>query len=136
MKIRKRTRLLALLMPLSPKCGVLMTKSLGRATVVYGARAGAGGLGHSGAVAIAATAPGGQVFALGPGHDTPWSLPGGLLQVEWVLPPKFVPDWMARYSTLRWRRGDLDLLQNSMLGKWAAEQADRFKPQMATSRLK
>lgn len=111
-----------------------MTKSSGSTVVVYGSTAGVGGLGHSAATAItAAAAAGGPVSALGPGHEAPWSLPGGLPQVEWVLSPKFLPDWMARYTTLRWRRGDLVLRENSMLGQWAAEHAERLEPQVIYS---
>src|SRR5207237_2738498 len=108
-----------------------MRKSSATTAVVYGAKAGVGGLGHSAAMAIAAAAGrGGQVFALGPGHAVPWSLPGGLPQIEWVTPPKFVPDWMIRYSGLRWRTGDLVLRQNSSLGEWAAEHAAHLRPRV------
>ena len=106
-----------------------MTKSSASAAVVYGTKAGVGGLGHSAATAIAAVASRrGRVIALGPGHAVPWSLPGGLPQVEWLLPPKFLPDWKIRYTSLRWRTGDLVLQQNSTLGQWAADQAERIRP--------
>src|SRR6267378_4303730 len=101
-----------------------MTKSSASAAVVFGTRAGVGGLGHS----AAAASRRGRVFALGPGYAVPWSLPGGLPHVEWLLPPKFVPDWKIRYSSLRWRTGDLVLRQNSTLGQWAADHAERIRP--------
>lgn len=111
-----------------------MTTSSGSAAVVYGAKAGIGGLGHCAATAITAIAANGRrVFAMGPGHTVPWSLPGGVPQVEWMLPPKFLPDWMVRYSPLRWRKGDLVLRQNSMLGQWAAGQAERLRPESVYS---
>ena len=111
-----------------------MTKSRAAVAVVYGARAGVGGLGNSAAAAIAAAArTSAQVFALGPGHATPWPLPGGLPRVEWVSPPEFLPGWMIRYSWLRWRTGDMVLRRNCSLGQWAADNAERLQPQAVYS---
>ncbi len=114
--------------------GLLMTNSRPGVAVVFGSKVGVGGLGHSAATAITAAArTSGRVFALGPGHATPWSLPGGLPQVEWVPAPEFVPGWMTRYSWLRWRTGDLVLRRNASLGRWAAGHAERLQPQAVYS---
>jgi glycosyltransferase involved in cell wall biosynthesis len=101
----------------------------GRSAIVYGTRAGVGGLGHSAAAGIAAVANGKQeAFALGPGHAVPWTLPGGLPSATWIESPELVPQWLMRYTWLRWRQGQLTELRDRRLGEWAAKEVMRLRP--------
>ncbi|PWU04532.1 MAG: hypothetical protein C5B51_16635 [Terriglobia bacterium] len=89
--------------------------------LVYGVRAGTGGLGHSVASAITAITRGPrQVTALGPGASTPWSLGRELPDAHWINLQPTVPNWLARYSPLRWRAGQLVYLRDRSVGKQAA----------------
>jgi glycosyltransferase involved in cell wall biosynthesis len=100
------------------------------AAVVYATTAGVGGLGHSAAAGIAAVANGpAHTFAFGPGPALPWSLPGGTPPVDWVKAPQIIRPWMVRYSWLRWRTGQLAMLHDRSLGRWAASQIARLRPQ-------
>jgi glycosyltransferase involved in cell wall biosynthesis len=101
-----------------------------RVAIVYGTTAGVGGLGHSVAAGITATANTSRAaFALGPGAAAAWPLPGGTPAVEWIQSPSFVPRWMARYTWLRWRPGRLGLMHDRGLGQWAAGEVQRLLPQ-------
>jgi glycosyltransferase involved in cell wall biosynthesis len=101
-----------------------------RIAVVYGTKAGIGGLGHSVSAAMTAVALGqNEVFALGPGASLPWSLPGGSPAARWIESPKGLPLHMVRYSWLRWRVGHLNLLRDRALGKWAAREVPLLHPQ-------
>ncbi len=100
-----------------------------RAAVVYGSRAGTGGLGHCVASAITALALNDQpVTALGPGFDEPWALPGGLPKTRWVGSPEGVPRWKANYTWLRWRKGAYVYRNDQAIGRWAASQLERLRP--------
>ena len=104
--------------------------SAGRIAIVYGSAAGVGGLGHSVSAAITAIANNGkEVHALGPGKSAPWSLPAGLPPANWISPPNAMPAWMVRYSWLRWRAGQVTLLRDRSLGRWAAQEVQRLQPQ-------
>lgn len=102
----------------------------GRVAIVYGSVAGVGGLGHSVAAGIAAAATGSQdAYALGPGAADPWSLAEGRPSATWRISPRGLPPWAIRYSWLRWRPGLLDLLRDRRIGKWAADEVRRIRPQ-------
>jgi len=103
-------------------------KTEGRTAIVYPARAGVGGLGHSAAMAITALAQGEHSFALGPGAAVPWSLPGPVPAAKWLESPAGPWPWMGRYTPLRWRTGDLCFLRDRSLGRWAAREIEKLRP--------
>jgi glycosyltransferase involved in cell wall biosynthesis len=101
-----------------------------KAAVVYATTAGLGGLGHSAAAGIAAVAKGqASSYAFGPGRATPWALGGGEPPVTWVGSPQVISPWMARYTWLRWRPGQLAMLHDRGLGRWAAHEVAKLRPQ-------
>ena len=105
------------------------TERVPRTAVVYGTKAGVGGLGHSAAAGIAAVADGrSQAFMLGPGAAKPWSLPGNSPAGTWIESPSAIHPWMARYTWLRWRGGQLTFIRDRSLGRWAAEQMKSIRP--------
>lgn len=98
--------------------------------MVYGSTAGVGGLGQSVSAAITAIANGSRpAYAFGPGHSAVWSLPGGIPAAVWEQATPGMLPWLGRYSWLRWRPGDLALLRDRRLGRWAARQVERIRPQ-------
>ncbi len=100
-----------------------------RVAIVYGATAGVGGLGNSVAAGITAAANGGaEAFALGPGAASGWPLPGGTPDVTWIPSPPVIRPWMARYTWLRWWTGQLTMLHDRSLGKWASQEVHKLKP--------
>jgi glycosyltransferase involved in cell wall biosynthesis len=100
-----------------------------KVAVVYGSKAGVGGLGHSVASAITALADGrAEVHAFGPGYQTPWALPGGVPAVHWHEAPPVIPDWVRRYSWLRWRPGRLIFEHDRRVGQWALTQLRELRP--------
>jgi glycosyltransferase involved in cell wall biosynthesis len=97
--------------------------------VVYGAAAGAGGLGLQAATALAALAPGARTLhAAGPGRVPGWPLDPAPPSLVWHAAPRTVPRWRARYTTLRWRHGALQERHDMALGRWAAGVLEREKP--------
>jgi glycosyltransferase involved in cell wall biosynthesis len=101
-----------------------------RVAIVYGSVAGIGGLGQSVSAAITAVADGSRTaYAFGPGHSPTWSLPGGIPPAVWEHASPGIWPWMGRYSWLRWRSGDLAFLRDRRLGRWAARQVQRIRPQ-------
>lgn len=105
-----------------------MLKVGNRAAVVYNARTGVGGLGHSAAMAITALAQGQNTFALGPGASVPWPLPGPVPMATWLDAPPGPWPWIGRYSWLRWRTGDLAFHRDRSLGQWAARRIQGLRP--------
>lgn len=102
-----------------------------RIALVYGSRPGIGGLGHQASTAISALAIGAEeMFALGPGpRSTPWSLPGGKPAATWIEPPEGTPSWVTKYTWMRFRPGGVGLWRDGRLGRWAAEQLERLRPE-------
>src|ERR1700685_2819708 len=101
-----------------------------RIAIVYGSAAGIGGLGQSVSAAITAVADGKrQAYALGPGTTVPWSLPGGTPPAIWKESPTGIWPWMVRYSYYRWRTGSLNLRRDRSLGRWAAQEVQKLRPQ-------
>jgi glycosyltransferase involved in cell wall biosynthesis len=100
------------------------------AALIYGVRAGFGGLGHSAASAISALArPDQDLAALGPGYHQPWSLPGGVPNARWLQSPEMIPGWKSRYTWLRWKPGEATFRKDSSLGRWAADQVQKLRPE-------
>jgi glycosyltransferase involved in cell wall biosynthesis len=100
-----------------------------RVAIVYGSTAGIGGLGQSVCSAITAVADGTRpTYAFGPGHSPVWSLPGGIPQAQWEQASPGIWPWMARYSWLRWRSGDLAFARDRYMGRWAARHVERIRP--------
>jgi hypothetical protein len=98
--------------------------------IVYGSTVGIGGLGQSVSAAITALADRSRpAYALGPGHSVVWSLPGGIPPTVWERCSPGIWPWMGQYTWLRWRSGDLALLRDRHLGRWAARQVQRIRPQ-------
>ena len=100
-----------------------------RVALVYGAPAGVGGLGGQAASAIQALAiEGVEPHAFGPGRAERWSLPGPIPKIVWHDAPKGVSRFRARYTSLRWRQGQLVLENSGAIGSWAALQIARLQP--------
>lgn len=96
---------------------------------VYGAQAGAGGLGIQSANALASIAAGrAQVHAFGPGRVAAWPLPEDDSNIRWHESPQFISAWSTRYTPLRWQHGERQFKQDSKLGSWAAAGAEQVQP--------
>ena len=104
-------------------------RSLKRLALVYGAPAGVGGLGVQVANAIQGLAiEGVELHAFGPGHAELWPLPCSIPKIFWHDAPSGVSQFRARYTSLRWRHGQLVLENSGALGSWAALQIARLQP--------
>jgi len=88
--------------------------------VVYGARAGVGGLGLQAATAIAGLTTRGSVVALGPGHARDWPLETAQPAVLWEESPPFRPSWFTTQVVRRFRAGRFVLTHDRQVGRWAA----------------
>ncbi len=100
-----------------------------RAVVVYGARAGAGGLGLQATTAIAGLATALPVVALGPRPLSRWPLETPApTSVEWIESPIVQPSWFSREVLRRARPGRFVLDCDSMIGRWAAAELDHLRP--------
>jgi len=108
----------------------MITKSRAQIAFVYGTQAGLGGLGMQSANAITGLAVGAsKVQAFGPGHRIGWPLTEAS-DVIWHAAPRVVSSFAANYTPLRWRQGDLQYQQDSRLGRWAAAEIERLRPQL------
>jgi glycosyltransferase involved in cell wall biosynthesis len=100
-----------------------------RIALVYGAPAGVGGLGVQVASAIQALGSETvELHAFGPGRADRWPFPSTVPNVNWHVAPTGVAPWRARYTSLRWRQGRLVFENSRAIGRWAAAQIDRLKP--------
>jgi glycosyltransferase involved in cell wall biosynthesis len=109
-----------------------LMESTTRSSIVFGTQPGIGGLGQSVSAAITALSAndGEDIFALGPKpRQHTWSLPGDVPDVQWIDYSAGLTKWRTRYTWLRWRTGRLVFLTDRRLGRWAAEQLLRIKPQ-------
>lgn len=98
--------------------------------IVYGARAGVGGLGLQAATAIASLARENCVaHAFGPGKVDRWPLEHAA-SVEWHEAPQVIPPWAHRYSLWRWYQGHYQLQRDRLLGLWATKQARTIAPKL------
>jgi glycosyltransferase involved in cell wall biosynthesis len=98
--------------------------------VVYGAPAGIGGLGQQAASVIQALAADAEVHAFGPGHAASWPLSPAMPCVDWHRTPRAVASWRARFTWLRWYAGRMQFLADRALGRWAAYNVRRLKPDL------
>ena len=104
-------------------------RSLKRLALVYGAPAGVGGLGVQVANAIQGLAiEGVELHAFGPGRAELWPLPCPIPKIFWHDAPSGVSQFRARYTSLRWRQGQLVLENSRTIGSWAALQIERLQP--------
>jgi glycosyltransferase involved in cell wall biosynthesis len=100
-----------------------------RVAVVYGARAGSGGLGLQATTAIAGLATALPVVALGPGRVSHWPLETpSPISVEWIESPIVHRSWFAHQILRRTRPGRFVLYCDRMIGRWAAAELDRIRP--------
>ena len=100
------------------------------AVVVYGVKAGEGGLGLHAASVLAALGSGEElVHALGPGRCPTWYLDEEMPILNWHSSPQFVSPWVQRYTWLRWYQGHQQLLHDKRLGYWAAAEVEKLRPQ-------
>jgi glycosyltransferase involved in cell wall biosynthesis len=100
-----------------------------RIALVYGAPAGVGGLGVQVASAIQAlSAEPVELHVFGPGRADKWLLSGTVPRVNWNIAPPGVASWKARYTSLRWRPGQYVFEIDQAIGRWAAAQVDRLRP--------
>jgi len=98
--------------------------------VVYGVPAGMGGLGQQVASVIQALAADADVHAFGPGHTPSWPLPVAIPCVDWHLAPRAIAPCRARFTWLRWYAGQMQFLADRALGRWAADNVRRLKPDL------
>jgi len=103
-------------------------KSPRKVAVVYGVPAGTGGLGQQAASVLTAFANDSEVHAFGPGRAALWPLPTEVPDVEWHPAPRAVAPWRGRSTWLRWYSGRLQFLMDRAVGRWAADQVRRLKP--------
>jgi glycosyltransferase involved in cell wall biosynthesis len=97
---------------------------------VYGAVPGRGGLGYFAATAIGAISMEGcQVMALGPAVGMRWPLPGTAPPVTWIESPAAFQGWTVRYLWVRWRSGKVTQLRDRHVGRWAASELEKLRPQ-------
>lgn len=98
--------------------------------IVYGVKAGLGGLGLHAATVLAGLSLGeGVIHAFGPGRADVWPLAGAVPTVYGHDSPQFIPPWATRYTWLRWYQGQLQFQHDSRLGSWAAVEVERLRPQ-------
>jgi len=102
-----------------------------RIAIVYGSVAGVGGLGLQAATAISGLARTGcEVHAFGPGYKSVWPFVPPPANVIWHISPPGLSRWRSRFTMLRWRTGELQLKNDLMLGRWAALQIAKLKPEL------
>jgi glycosyltransferase involved in cell wall biosynthesis len=102
-----------------------------RVAVVFGAKAGIGGLGQHTASAIRGIATTGcEVHAIGPGYENLWPLSPLPANITWHTSPRGIPRWRSRYTHLRWHTGLLQLNNDRIKGRWAARQLASIRPDL------
>jgi glycosyltransferase involved in cell wall biosynthesis len=102
-----------------------------RIAVVYAVPAGGGGLGQQAASVIAGLARRGhEVFALGPGWVEAWPIAAIKNRVTWVAGAPRVPRGAVQYTPLRFHPGAQSWLAQGLIGRWAARELDRIRPDL------
>ncbi len=96
--------------------------------LVYGSRAGVGGLGLQVATAAAGLALAGPVVALGPGRAAVWPLDPPLKGVTWEECPPARQTWFAREVAARLRPGRITFARDRAVGHWAASRLEAVRP--------
>jgi glycosyltransferase involved in cell wall biosynthesis len=88
---------------------------------------GAGGLGRLAEDALRSLlASGAEVHAFGP--STPAAVRETLQGAVWHEAPPGLPDWVGRWTWLRWWLGQRILLDSRRLGRWAAREVALLRP--------
>jgi glycosyltransferase involved in cell wall biosynthesis len=101
--------------------------------IVYGALAGAGGLGLQASTAIASLAGGeSDVHAFGPGlaSQDRWPLSERKSRITWHEASPTIPSWAFRHTWWRWYQGHYQLQKDRLLGLWARKQAEELQPEL------
>lgn len=99
--------------------------------MVYGSIAGVGGLGLQAGNAISGLAlSGDDIHAFGPGFRKVWPLDQLPENVTWHAAPLGVSPWRSRFTPLRWNAGALQWRKDRKLGRWAAREIARLKPDL------
>src|SRR6188768_947655 len=102
-----------------------------RIAVVYAAPAGLGGLGQQAATVLAGLArQGHEVFALGPGWVETWPITTIKDRVTWIPGAPSVPRAIIQYTPLRFYSGTQARLGHGLIGRWAARELDRIRPDL------
>jgi glycosyltransferase involved in cell wall biosynthesis len=96
--------------------------------LVYGARAGSGGLGLQAATAAVGLGLAGSVVGLGPGKVAAWPLLPSPPALHWEDAPPYRPTWFTRQFVRRFRPGRLVFDHDSHLGRWAVGRLDAIRP--------
>lgn len=99
--------------------------------IVYGARAGVGGLGLQASTAIASLAESEfAVHCFGPGKDISWPLSATSPSITWHESEEIIPAWAFRYTWWRWHHGNYQLQRDRLFGSWAKRQLEKLRPQL------
>ena len=102
-----------------------------RVVVVYGTRAGPGGLGIHAATVIAGLATAAPVVALGPGPALDWPLETPIpTAVNWIKSPPVRRSWLANRVLRRIRPGRLVFQHDRTVGRWAASRTRPYSPRL------
>lgn len=92
------------------------------------------GVGGQGALAydvlVALARSGRVVHGLGPAMPDPTRWPAGVPQPVWYQPPPPPPNWLLRYTWMRWNNGQYVYLTASGIGRWAGREVRRIAPGM------
>jgi hypothetical protein len=99
--------------------------------IVYGAPAGAGGLGLHVSNTIASLAGGEwdvNAFGPGPGREDRWPLSERQSPVIWHESPQAIPSCVFRYTWWRWYQGNYQLQKDRIQGRWARKQVEKLRP--------
>ncbi|HKG95968.1 MAG TPA: glycosyltransferase family 4 protein [Gemmatimonadaceae bacterium] len=81
-------------------------------------------------VLVALARSGRAVHGLGPAMPDPSRWPADVPRPAWHPAPPAPPDWLRRYTWLRWHEGQYTYLNASRLGRWAAGEVRRIAPGM------
>ena len=73
---------------------------------------------------------GDDIHAFGPGFRKVWPLDPLPENVTWHAAPPGVPPWRSRFTPLRWNAGALQGQNDRKLGRWAAREIARLKPDL------
>ena len=88
---------------------------------------GGGGLGRLAEDVVRGLAESGAtVHAFGP--PTPRAVRDALPRIEWHESPPALPAWVSRWTWLRWWVGQRTMVDSMLLGRWAAGEIARLRP--------
>jgi glycosyltransferase involved in cell wall biosynthesis len=113
-----------------------MTNSVsqtGLTAVVYGSRAGVGGLGLQAATAVVGLGLNGPVVGLGPGRSDGWPFNYSSAAIQWELSPPFRESWFQKQVVRRFRPGKTVFARDRFIGEWAASRLETHRPALVYS---